>query len=90
MIRLQIQLDNDQARELRRTAEEDGVSQAEVTRRALGAYLRERQGPRGPAVQRALTMIGRGSSGCPDFADEHDRYLAEAIAERTTDRAVTR
>lgn len=90
MIRLQIQLDNDQARELRRTAEEDGVSQAEVARRALGAYLRERRGPHGPAIQRALAMIGRGSSGCPDLAEDHDRYLAEAIAERTSDRAAKR
>ena len=33
MIRLQIQLDNEQAQELRRSAEEEGVSQEDVARR---------------------------------------------------------
>jgi metal-responsive CopG/Arc/MetJ family transcriptional regulator len=70
MIRLQIRLESDRARELRRTAEEDGVSQAEVVRRALGAYLQQRRRPDDAAAQRALAMIGRGPSGCPDLAED--------------------
>ena len=90
MIRLQIQLDEDQARELRRTAEEDGISQAEVTRRAVSAYLSGRHRPGEATVKRALAMIGRESSSCPDLAEEHDRYLADGIAERLSSRAVQR
>lgn len=87
MIRLQIQLDPDRARELRRAAEEDGVSQAEVVRRALGAYLGERRLPDEAAVQRAVALIGKGSSGRPDLAEDHDHYLAKAtIAWRAAKR----
>jgi Ribbon-helix-helix protein, copG family len=90
MIRLQIQLDNNQARELRRSAEEDGISQAEVVRQALSAHLLRRHRPDDNAVRRALAIVGRGVSGCSDLAEEHDRYLAEGIAERKADRAVRR
>lgn len=90
MIRVQIQLDPDRARELRRAAEEDGVSQAELVRRAVGAYLEERRLPDEAAVQRAVALIGKGSSGRPDLAEDHDRYLAETISERVSDRAVRR
>ncbi|MHB8868324.1 MAG: ribbon-helix-helix protein, CopG family [Thermoleophilia bacterium] len=88
MIRLQIQLDPDRARELRRAAEEDGVSQAEVVRRAVGVYLKERRLPNEAAVQRAVALIGKGTSGRPDLAEDHDRYFAEAISERISGRAV--
>ncbi len=65
MIRIQIQLDNDQAQELRRSADEN-------------------------AVRRALAIIGQGASGCSDLAEEHDRYVADAIAERKADQMVNR
>jgi len=90
MIRLQIQLDGDQVRGLKRTAEEDGVSQAEVIRRALAAYLEERRRPDPAAVQRGLAVVGRGSSGIPDLAQEHDRDLGASTAERLSGRAVGR
>jgi hypothetical protein len=90
MIRLQIQVDNDQAQELRRSAEEEGVSQAEVVRQALSAHLLRRHRPDEDAVRRALAIIGQGASGCSDLAEEHDRYVAEGIAERKAGRTVNR
>ncbi len=80
--RLQVQLTDDQVERLRRTAEAEGTSQAEIVRRALQAYLRRPLQPRADAVgARALDLIGAFSSGLADVAEEHDRYLAETVLE---------
>ncbi len=77
--RLQVQLTEDQADRLRKTAEADGTSQAEIVRRALEAYLRRPVRAREATVRaRALEVIGAFSSGRSDVAEQHDRYLAEA------------
>jgi CRISPR/Cas system-associated protein Csm6 len=80
MQRLQVQLTEAQASNLRKTAESEGTSQAEIVRRALEAYLRRPIHAREAAVRaRALELIGAFSSGVSDVAENHDRYLAEAI-----------
>ena len=82
MQRLQVQLTEEQADHLRKTAESEGASQAEIVRRALEAYLRRPIQAREAAVRaRALELIGVFSSGLSDVAENHDRYLAEAILE---------
>jgi hypothetical protein len=82
MQRLQVQLTQVQADHLRATAESEGTSQAEIVRRALEAYLRRPIQAREVTVRaRALELIGAFSSGLPDVAEHHDRYLAEAIVE---------
>jgi CRISPR/Cas system-associated protein Csm6 len=79
MQRLQVQLTEDQADRLRKAAEADGASQAEIVRRALEAYLRRPVQAREATVRaRALEVIGAFSSGLSDVAEHHDRYLAEA------------
>jgi len=82
MQRLQVQLTDAQAENLRKTAESEGTSQAEIVRRALEAYLRRPVQVREATVRaRALEVIGAFSSGLSDVAENHDSYLAEAIAE---------
>ena len=82
MQRLQVQLTEEQADNLRQTAESEGASQAEIVRRALEAYLRRPIMPREAAVRtRALDTIGAFASGLPDVAEDHDRYLADATLE---------
>jgi hypothetical protein len=82
MQRLQVQLTEEQADHLRKTAESEGTSQAEIVRRALGLYLRRPIQARESAVRaRALELIGAFSSGLSDVAENHDRYLAEGILE---------
>ena len=82
MQRLQVQLTEAQANHLRKTAESEGTSQAEIVRRALAAYLRRPIQAREAASRaRALDLIGAFSSGLSDVAENHDRYLAEAIVE---------
>jgi hypothetical protein len=48
----------------------------------LGAHLLRRHRPDENACRRAPAIIGQGASGRSDLAEEHDRYVAEAIAER--------
>jgi len=80
--RLQVQLTEEQADRLRKAAESEGASQAEIVRRSLEAYLRRPIQAREATVRaRALELIGAFSSGLSDVAEHHDRYLAEAILE---------
>jgi hypothetical protein len=82
MQRLQVQLTEQQADRLRKAAESEGASQAEIVRRALEAYLRRPIQVREATVRaRALELIGAFSSGLSDVAEQHDRYLAESILE---------
>ncbi len=78
--RLQVQLTEEQADHLRKTAESEGASQAEIVRRALEAYLRRPIRPREAAVRtRALESIGAFASGLHDVAQDHDRYLTDSM-----------
>ncbi len=80
MQRLQVQLTEEQSDHLRRAAESEGTSQAEIVRRALAAYLRRPiQACEATVHARALELIGAFSSGLADVAEHHDRYLAEAL-----------
>lgn len=75
MIRTQVQLYGMQAEALRYMARERGVSVAELVRQAVDAFIREAQ--RQEQYQRALSVMGKFSSGLPDVSERHDDYLAE-------------
>jgi hypothetical protein len=80
MVRTQIQLTEEQAVLLKHLAAAQGVSMAEIIRRAVdsldrsprGYLLRERR-------ERAAAVAGRFHSGVTDLATDHDRYLIESI-----------
>ena len=79
MIRTQIQLTETQAREVKRMAEERGVSMAAVIREAIDDRLRHRNTPPwDELVERAIAAVGSCSSGRGDAADQHDEYFAES------------
>lgn len=79
MVRTQIQLTERQARELKRIAAMEGVSMAEVIRKAVDAKLRGgvREVPWEERNRRALAVMGKFRSGLKDVAEKHDDYLAE-------------
>lgn len=77
MVRTQIQLSEEQARELKRLAAERNVSVAEVIRGAVDRELHD--DARSDAWERALSVVGKYSSGIGDIAENHDEYLAEAF-----------
>jgi hypothetical protein len=80
MVRTQIQLSEDQAKAVKAVAAAQGISAAEVIRRAIDSVI---QSPSMPdAVEkrkRALEVIGKFRSGEKDISEKHDDYLAEAF-----------
>jgi hypothetical protein len=85
MIRTQIQLTEEQSRRLKQLAEQDNVSVAELVRRSVDRYLRQRQHMTpDERRERLLSVAGIGSSGLTDLGESHDRHLAEIYAETGT------
>ncbi len=77
MVRTQVQLTEEQAQRLKALAQEEGVSLAELVRRAVEGYLQEKgNGSFSERAERALAVVGRFASGLTDVGQEHDRYLA--------------
>jgi hypothetical protein len=77
MIRLQIQLTEEQVERLRRRALERHTSTAALVREAVDLSLREADVDR--RWERALAVLGRFDGGAADVSAEHDRYLDEAF-----------
>ncbi len=77
MIRTQVQLTEEQLRQLKRLAAERGVSLAEVVRQAIDRALE--QDERATRWDRALEAVRRSHfrSGKSDISERHDEYLAE-------------
>lgn len=75
MVRTQIQLGEEQARELKRLAHERGVSIAALVREGVDQVLGDRERER--AWERAMSVAGKYRSGTGDLATEHDRHLDE-------------
>ncbi len=73
MVRLTIQMPEDLYAALRRAAEAEGVSAAEIIRRALRAYVPTDR------WERAMRVVGRFADDATDVAERHDDYLAEAL-----------
>ena len=84
MVRTQIQLTERQARELKRIAAKEGVSMAEIIRRAVDAKIRVGTGEVAweERVRRAQAAMGKFRSGLKDVAERHDDYLAEEYGKR--------
>ena len=79
MVRTQIQLTRRQADSLKRAAAAEGLSMAEIIRRAVdGLLAADTVVEREDLKRRALAAAGIGRSGLADVADEHDRYLEES------------
>ena len=78
MIRMQIQVEEETARFLKRRAAERGVSIAALVREAVDRMIAEPQA--GTTRDRALALAGKFRSGTRDLAQRHDDYLAEDFA----------
>ena len=76
MVRTQIQLSERQLRRLKAIAQQQGVSVAELIRRAIDAKLLADEND---IRTRALQVVGQFADTASDVSTEHDRYLAEAF-----------
>jgi hypothetical protein len=76
-----VYLDPEQMKALKARARSEGISLAELVRRIVKRQLEEQQTlPPVPATAYAR-MVALGSSGRSDVAEQHDRYLADALQE---------
>jgi len=73
--RTQVYLEPEQHRLLKREAEAKGISLAELLRRLAREYLRKET-----SREDFFRIVGLGKSGSSDAAEEHDRYISEAIS----------
>ncbi len=80
MVRMQIQLEEEQAKTLRQIAREQGRSMSELVRQSVDSLFRS-QGMlnREELKRRAMDTVGRFHSGSRDISTHHDRYLEEAF-----------
>lgn len=83
MVRIQVQLTEEQAAKVRALAEAEGASVAEIIRRSIDKFVRRQSLPDDweERRRRALAIVGKYASGAHDISEHHDRYLAEIYAE---------
>jgi len=80
MVRTQVQLTREQVRDLKRLADQNSASMAEMVRRAVDELLaRQHTVSRVELTRRALAVAGRYRSGLSDLSRHHDDYLVEAF-----------
>lgn len=78
--RFMVYLDADQLRALRKRAQGERVSVAELVRRFVRDGLARAAGPAPqPSASALKRLIGLGSSGQADVGDTHDTRLARAL-----------
>ena len=79
MVRMMVQLTEDQMQALKRLSQARGVSMAELLRQGADLVLRGRHGSdRATRWQRARSFVGAFTSRHRDLAKRHDAHLAEA------------
>jgi len=82
MVRTQIQLTEEQYRQLRRWAARLGISLSEAVRRCVHERLNAERSVSGrkEMIREALAVLGNyeDPEGITSVASNHDRYLAEA------------
>ena len=79
MIRTQIQIKEDQINWLRQKARDRGVSVSQLIREGIDLYRTREDRLPDEKKTRALSAVGRFSSGLSDISTRHDEYLAEAL-----------
>jgi hypothetical protein len=83
MIRTQIQITEEQAAILRTLSIERRCPIAELIRMSIDSFVQREAGISGDRKRaKAKSAAGRFASSCTDISTEHDRYFAEAIANR--------
>ena len=82
MIRMQVQLTEEQLAALKALAAASGRSVADLVREGVDSMLRAGgETARQQRQARALEAVGRFASGQKDVSIEHDRHLAEVFGE---------
>ena len=79
MIRTQIQLTEEQLKNLKRLASKKHVSISELIRQGVNVLIRSGEANIEDRKKRAIAAAGRFRSGKKDISVKHDEYLTEAF-----------
>ena len=80
MVRTQIQLHERQLSVLKQLSVQNKVSVSEIIRQAVDSLAKNKiQIPQDDPKARALSAIGKFSSGLSDLSEKHDSYFVESI-----------
>ena len=80
---LSVRLDEKTKRRLSRYARDRRVSQSEVVRQALDAFLKNGAADEGMSLyDRMKGIVGSVRGGPPDLAERHSEYYYEALLEK--------
>lgn len=80
MVRTQIQLTAEQARDLKKIALSRRVSVSELIRKSVDDLIKSKSRTDAEEMKkRALTVVGKYRSGKKDISRKHDVYLTEAF-----------
>lgn len=78
MIRMQVQLTEEQVEQLKELSARTGLSLAALVREAVSSTLERRSD--GDRWERAFGAVGMFESGSSDVSEQHDRELGEVYA----------
>jgi len=81
MVRTQIQLTDEQADAITKIAKSRRISIAEVIRQAVNNTIKTNTVDAAELCRRSIEVTGKYRSGKRDVSGEHDKYLAELLAE---------
>ena len=80
MVRTQIQLPEGQVATLKRIAESQNSSMAEIIRQSIDFFVKSKHTEKSMQQRRrAMAAAGKFRSGIHDLASAHDAYLADII-----------
>lgn len=79
MVRTQVRLTEKQVEALRKMASREGVSVAEIIRRAVDRAVVGHVRDWGEIRARAIAAIGCGHADVTDLSTRHDDYVVEAV-----------
>ena len=81
MIRTQIQLTEEQSKNLKRLASKKRISIAELIRQGVNSMMRSGEAGIEERKKRAIIAAGRFHSGEKDISAKHDDYLTKAFSQ---------
>jgi hypothetical protein len=84
MRQTQVQLTDEQLRQLSELSERQGRTIADVIRESVDSYIALAQRDNEELRARAIAIGGKFRSGVGDIAQNHDEYFARAIEEERT------
>lgn len=77
MVRTQIQLDDEQYRELKNISHNINESLSSIIRKSITLFIQFQQNSKTGRYNKAISIIGKYKAETSDISENHDKYLGE-------------